>query len=157
MIGPVTPTMVGQVVNTVCQNNRRDIRKVAGRLIEEVMEFAAKCGLSASDMRSHTEDSIHNMCLKESRALGVTVFPSDLKNMYEISGIVQEGGDVQLLFRDVLYLAGVETHQVETAATEKLRDVADNPLQYTSYSGSTFYKIKAHVTTLAPTTDKGQP
>jgi len=136
---------VGQAVDRVCGNTRRDIRKVAGRLIEEVAELAAECGVTPAEMRGHLEDSIHNMCLKQAHLNGRTVFPSQLQVTYDAQGVLAEAGDSLLLLKDVLYLAGHSQASAEKYAAIKYLQVRNQPSTFTTFNGSTFYKIKDHV------------
>lgn len=136
---------VGEAVDRVCNNTRRDIRKVAGRLIEEVAELAADCGVTPAEMRSHLEDSIHNMCLKEAHQVGRTVFPSQLSPEYNAQNVLHEAGDTLLLLKDVLYLAGHSQATAEKYASIKFLQLRNQSSTFTSYDGSTFYKIKAHI------------
>lgn len=136
---------VGRAVDTVCNNKRRDIRKVAGRFLEEAVELAAACGVTPAEMRSHVEDSIHNMCLKQSFMDGRTVFPSQLTTEYNSNDVVAEAGDTLLLLKDVLYLSGHLQSSAERFAALKHLQVRNLPAAYTSYDGSTFYKRKDHI------------
>lgn len=136
---------VGLVVDNICNNGRRDIRKVAGRLIEEVAELAAACGVTPAEMRGHLEDSIHNMCLKQSYADGCTVFPSQLTTNYVTDDVLSEAGDVLLLLKDVLWCTGNSQAYAEKRAYIKYMTLLHDPTSFVSRDGSTFYRNKDHV------------
>lgn len=110
---------------------------VAGRLLEEVVELGLAAGLSAADVMGHVADALHNQALKASSE-GKTIFPTQLTS--ERSELPEECADVQIVLKDLSYVAGVDLKFEEAAKWKKFTQK-----HFRVSPNGTIYAIKPHI------------
>jgi hypothetical protein len=143
----VTPNQIGKLVDKITENNNRSPIVIFQRVIEEMLELGLELGASAEHMYQAINDSVHNQCLKHSKVVGHTVFPSQLPTRYSHSDVIKEMADIRLVMKDLMYVCCVREDSVNIAETTKFNNLASAPLAQFSANRHTFYIKKYHVET----------
>jgi phosphoribosyl-ATP pyrophosphohydrolase len=140
----ITPEQMGQEVDKITGNNKRDPQRIARRLLEECVELCIASGASVPQILSSIQDSIYNQSLKSSKNSGFTVFPSQLHYPTDMWELTKEIADVFLVMADLMYVAGIDTKSVITEENKKFAILTDPNSEFAS-DGHTFYLKKGHI------------
>ena len=142
--GTVMAYHIGCFADRVANNQRRDPRRIATRVLEEVVELVLASGATTQSVWSAVADSIHNQALKASTT-GRTVFPSQLVEVYDRRSILKEIADVRLVLLDLQHVTNLTTTSVESEMGRKLRNLQTHRVEDYATDGHTFYLKKPHV------------
>lgn len=148
----VTVDEIGNFVDELADNNRREIRIVVRRALEEMVELCLASGCTVSQITNGVADSIHNQCLKATRKYAQTIFPSQLTQEFDFTEIVKELADTYLVLKDFQHVAGIDTARVACEERNKFNKLKSTPPSGFVTDGHTFYLKKPHVGDNVPST-----
>jgi hypothetical protein len=148
----VTVDEIGNFVDEIACNKRREIRIVVRRALEELVELCLASGCSVAQITNGVADSIHNQCLKASKKYGHTIFPSQLTQEYDFMEIVKELADTYLVLKDFQHAAGIDAAKVACEERNKFEKLKSTPPSGFVTDGHTFYLKKPHVGDNVPST-----
>lgn len=93
----------------------RLLARSGGRLLEEAVETALDCGLSAAEVQAHVMDAIHNEARKRA------CYPSAIAGARaDQDAITGELGDMAGIIQYIRHIAGITPEDVDAAAEAKL-------------------------------------
>lgn len=141
----IHPWEIGNRVDEITGNKRRNPKRVFLRALEEMAELGLEFGVTQAEMFSAISDSVHNQCLKISESSGATVFPSQLELTYDVQRVIKEMADVKLVMLDLCYVTQIETWRVNNQVKEKYLKLIKTPLSNFTSDGNTFYLKKPHI------------
>ncbi|MGY3581904.1 NTP pyrophosphatase (non-canonical NTP hydrolase) [Bradyrhizobium sp. USDA 4341] len=91
------------------------LARTGGRLLEEAVETALDCGLSASGVLTHVMDAIHNECRKRAS------YPSAIDGARaDQDSLTGELGDMAALVQYIRHIADISPEALDAAAEAKL-------------------------------------
>jgi NTP pyrophosphatase (non-canonical NTP hydrolase) len=141
----VRPEDIGLFIDSVGARfehiERRTPAAIARRALEECVELCLATGVDAGALMATVVDSLANQSMKASRAAGHAVFPSELREEYDLKEVAGEAADVLLCLRDLEYVAKVDA---EFQAHKKFSLLRSADQLYMSPAG-TVRKVKAHI------------
>jgi hypothetical protein len=147
--GVVVPHHIGTFADKVAANKLRDPRRVATRVLEEVVELVLATGATTQMVYSAVADAIHNQALKLSAFSGRTVFPSQVAYTFNILEVQREIADVRLVLLDLMWMTKTSENRVASEMARKLRNLLTHSPSDFATDGHTFYLKKPHVQTQA--------
>ena len=91
------------------------LARSGGRLLEEAVETALDCGLSAAEVQSHVMDALYNEARKRA------CYPSAIKGARaDQAAVTGELGDMVAIVQYIRHIAGISPEDVNAAAEAKL-------------------------------------
>ena len=145
----VLSEMIGSAADRVPGARVRRPKHLAGRFLEEAVEFCLASGLSLQEIAGHIQDSMYNQCLKLSKQQGYTVFPSQASQVAGPKGFgnpFEEMADMLIVLFDMCYVME-NPFSAQEAFGRKLQSFLDNidEGRYTANERGLLYRIKDHI------------